>query len=115
MNYLYLLSAVVLNSGANIAVKLHANRNLSLSKISVKTLVSQYWIFFLAIGFFGISLILYSQALRSLKLSVAYQFMAAASFLLVNLLSFLFLGDKITLMQLSGYLLLIIGIILVAV
>lgn len=76
------------------------------------------WINFRVMLFSGISVLIYFAAtvlwiylLRILSLSQAYPFMAI-SFILVPVLSFIFFGDKVHVVQMAGFALIASGVIL---
>jgi multidrug transporter EmrE-like cation transporter len=107
--------AILLNAMANITMKIGMNRVGGLS--SGGDFISKFllnWVVWLGIFFFGLALAAYSVVLSSFKLSVAYPIMTSAGFLVVFLVSALFLNERINLAQCGGMLLIMAGIWLVS-
>ena len=113
MAYLYLTLAFTLNSIANILLKLGATRGLLLSG-DILALVKGNWQFLLGLTIFATNVIFYFLALRALPLSIAYPVMVAMSFLIVNSYALIALRESVTVGQYIGYMLIVIGLTLVA-
>lgn len=112
MAYLYLISAFVLNSLANILLKIQAGRGLYLEGINF-SLITKNIILISSLTAFALNFFFYFLALRSVPISVAYPIMIVITFVLVNSTAYFLLNENINLMQLSGYALILIGLSLV--
>lgn len=112
MPYLFLSLAFTLNAVANILLKIGASRGLSLVG-SPLSLVSQNWQLLLGLALFAANVIFYILALRSLPISVAYPVMVLMGFILINGYALTMLQESLAPLQLLGYGLMIIGLLLV--
>lgn len=112
MTYLFLFGALILNSSANILLKLGA-RPEPVGNISLTTLVSQYGLAILGVTLFALNIVLYFLSLRALPLSVAYPVMVIGGFLIVNTFAFFILKEHIGTLQIIGYVLMIAGMLVV--
>lgn len=109
--YLTLAAAIIFNSLANIIMKFGAARtsdSFSLGKIIFNPLVIG------SAASFGISFFSYAYVLSKMNLNVAYPIITSTCFLLVIIFSWLFLKERLLLVQIIGFLLILIGIWLVA-
>jgi multidrug transporter EmrE-like cation transporter len=113
MQYFYLILAFVLNSAANILFKLNATNGVELAGKSIFFIVRHNYLFILGILFFGINAIFYFLALRNIPLSTAYPIMVVMSLLIISVTSYFIIGEKINLMQLIGYIMIITGVTLI--
>lgn len=113
MQYLYLSIAFLLNASANILLKLQSEKGFVFKGLKWYELITNNWIFLTGIFLFAINVVFYFLALKNIQLSVAYPVMVIMSFLLINSYAFFFIGEKINFMQFIGYILLIIGILLI--
>jgi len=110
--YLYLALAFTLNAGANILLKISSVKGIVLSKPLPEALVAN-WQFIAGVALFAVNVLFYFLALRALPLSIAYPIMVAMSFLLINGYAFVALGENIAPFQIAGYILIIVGLVLV--
>lgn len=113
MPFLYLLLAFTLNGVANVILKLSATRGLDLSVWSPLALASKNYLFLLGLVIFAANVIFYFLALRSIPISLAYPVMVVMSFLIINAYAVWGLGEVITPGQLAGYLLLVLGLLMI--
>lgn len=112
--FLYLIIAFSLNSIANILLKLKAKQGgFELSDLSFWSLISNNFLFLAGIFLFAVNVVFYFLALRSVPLSTAYPVMTIMSFLIINSYAYFFIGEEIGIMQIVGYLFIIIGIIFI--
>jgi multidrug transporter EmrE-like cation transporter len=100
MPYVLLVLAFVINSAANILLKSGTGAG-GLKHLAAGLLA------------FGVNVVFYALALRSLPLSVAYPVMVAGSFALVNGYSAVVFREGITPAQTAGYGFILIGVVLV--
>jgi len=63
---------------------------------------------------FGLALAAYSYVLSRMNLSVAYPIMTSMGFLFVIIASWMFFGENVTLTQVTGFVLIIAGVWMVA-
>jgi multidrug transporter EmrE-like cation transporter len=114
MSYIYLTVSFILNASANIFLKSGAKAGLNTETYNLFFLIKNNTYTALGILFFATSSVSYFLTLKHFPISVAYPIIIAASLLLTNSIAFFFLGEKITLLQVAGYILITSGIILVA-
>lgn len=112
MAYIYLVSAVLFNSLANLLLKMQSQKGLHFSGVNLSLLTSNY-LFLSSLAAFGINLIFYLFALRNISLSVAYPIMIASSFIIINGSAHFVFHESIQAWQLLGYFLIILGLALV--
>lgn len=102
MPYLYLIGAFFLNAGANIILKIAAKQGGGI------------WnsLFLSGLGLFAANAVLYFLALRALPISLAYPIMVSMSLLIIETYAYLVLGEKVTWLQVIGFILITLGITL---
>ncbi|MGB9792582.1 MAG: hypothetical protein ACPLTR_08415 [Thermacetogeniaceae bacterium] len=112
--YILLAVSLFLNALANFTIKLAVqgrqllpDRSQPLEALKGLALNPILW---LGVLLFGLALLGYSAVLSRMNLSTAYPVMAGGGFLLVFVLSALFLREAITPLQLAGALCIILGI-----
>ncbi len=113
MAYLLLIIAFSLNALANILLKSAASIGIFGSVLVPHVFVVQNWKLILGLSFFALNVVFYFLALRSLSLSVAYPVMVVMTFVLVNAGAAYFFGEQIHTIQIIGYALMVLGIVLV--
>jgi len=113
MGYLFLFFALVLNATANILVKIGSHGINDFVEFGfIKGLINNY-ILIVGIFLFALNVIFYIIALSKINLSIAYPVLAGGGFLIITIVSFLYLKEQITISHILGMLFLIIGIILI--
>jgi multidrug transporter EmrE-like cation transporter len=110
MAYIYLALAFVMNSMANVLLKLAAMKGFSFSEVLKGRISSGEVYIGLAAVLFAANLAFYVLTLRSLPLSVAYPIMIGMTFLITSSVA-LALGERITPLHIIGFLLIMLGII----
>ena len=113
--YIILALAITLNALANIFMKV-AMRDQE-STTGILPMVTQALtnpVLFLGIVSFGLALVAYCYVLSKVNLSIAYPLMTSLGFLIVILVSWLYLGETITKIQIVGFSLIIAGVWMVA-
>lgn len=118
VDYLFLLIALALNSMANVILKMGAVESakrqtagqgglmgLLTNFLDMKTII--------AVVLFGLNIFFYKQALTRLPVSIAYPAMSALGLIVVFSLSFILLGERLSIQQLIGFCVIIAGVILV--
>ena len=108
----FLIVAFILNSVANVILKIGSQKGLSLEGGFISLLMN-HWLTLLGLFIFGLNVVFYFLALRSVPLSTAYPIMSIMSFMLINGYAILGLGEHISVGQIVGYVFLITGIIFV--
>ena len=117
MGYLFLVIALLLNAAANIMMKLGAGHLDAVDGHSLLMVIPKFFTnFYLIAGLvlYVLDLVFYVVALAKINLSIAYPIMASGGFLLITLFSFYYLKENITMLQVTGIVLMSIGITLVA-
>lgn len=115
MPYFYLVSAVLFNSLANILLKTQAQKGLDMSSFNLWYLITHNYLFITSVIAFAVNLIFYLFALRHIPISVAYPIMIAFSFIIINGSAHVIFHEQIQLLQILGYLLILVGLSLVVV
>lgn len=113
MPYFLLFCAFVLNSTANLLLKLGSQKGFDFADFSLGVLISHNWQFVVGCVLFVANVPFYFLSLKFLPLAVAYPVMVIMSFILVNILAYIFLKETINFSQYIGYGLLIIGLLMV--
>src|SRR3989339_1007522 len=109
MGYLFLFFALVLNATANILVKIGSHGINDFVEFGfIKGLINNY-ILIVGIFLFALNVIFYIIALSKINLSIAYPVLAGGGFLIITIVSFLYLKEQITISHILGMLFLIIG------
>ena len=113
MGYGFLIAALILNGAANILLKMAAMRlgtwngyGALFRLITNYHLMAGLLLFVLSTGF-------YVAALTRLSLSIAYPVMVSGGIAIIASVSILFLGERIALPQLAGFVLLAAGTTLI--
>ena len=115
MHYVIFVIAIVLNALANILMKIGAlkpKEATSLATVLLNMVLNP--VIIAGVLCFGLALAAYNYVLIKTDLSVAYPIMTSLGFVIVVLVSWLFLKETITLIQLSGLGLIIAGVWMVA-
>jgi multidrug transporter EmrE-like cation transporter len=112
MAYLFLTLAFTLNAVANVLLKIGATRGLSLSG-PFFSLIAANWQLIVGLTLFGLNVVFYMLALRTLPISVAYPVMVLMGFILINGYALTMLNESLVPLQLLGYALMVVGLLLV--
>jgi multidrug transporter EmrE-like cation transporter len=113
--YLVLALAITLNALANIFMKVamkDQQNTTSIIPMITQSLTNPT--LFLGIISFGLALVAYCYVLSKINLSIAYPVMTSVGFLIVILVSWLYLGETITKIQIVGFICIIAGVWMVA-
>lgn len=111
---LAILVCVILNSVAQIFLKFgmsNLDKKLSLSIAFIPSLITNAYVVFGA-ALYGTSFILWLYVLSKVKVSYAYPFISL-SYVLVAVLGFLMLGEKISFGAWMGICLVVVGVVLI--
>lgn len=118
--YLLVLLSIFMGASWNVFLKLGLNQALlpeinSLRSVfqAVLILLKNHWIW-LVFLIYGPSLLIYLFLLRKSELSYLFPILSSLTYILVLLLSWFFLKENITLLRVTGILLVALGVFLVA-
>ena len=115
MTYVIFTLSIVLNALANILMKVGALKDKDSNQIvDVVTNMATNPIIISGIICFALGLAAFNYVLIKINLSVAYPINTSLGFVLVVLVSWLFLKETITPIQISGIGLIIVGVFMVA-
>ena len=112
--YLFLLTALLLNAGANLLIKYAAigGSSAAASQPGLAGLVRPY----LSIPFlaglicFGLNVLIYTQALKKLPISIAYPIMVSIGYLIILVVSWFVFGERLTMTRYLGAALMLGGL-----
>ena len=110
MGYLFLVLALTLNDGANILLKIGAGRLGGLDEPGLIGRLATDWFLIAGVLLFALNVVFYIAALTRLNLSLAYPIMVAGGLIIVVSASVLMLREALTLSQMVGLALLVLGI-----
>ena len=110
--YIWLAIAFCANGAANVLLKM-AGKSLDPAEPLLPQALTNLALL-AGLATFGLNVIFYLLALRSLPLSVAYPVMVGATFLIVSTASVFFLKEQITVVQYLGFAFIIAGLALAA-
>ena len=113
--YIILGVAIILNATANSLIKVSMLR-ASAAKDGSHVLfaaLSQptFWV---GVVSFGLALAAYSLVLSKLNLSIAYPIMVSTGLVIITLISYFYLNESISLIQIFGFIFIIAGVWMVA-
>ena len=115
MTYVIFTISIILNALANILMKVGAVKDKDSNQIvDVITNMATNPIIIAGIICFALGLAAFNYVLIKINLSVAYPVNTSLGFVLVVLVSWLFLKEAITPVQISGIGLIIVGVFMVA-
>ena len=112
MSILYLIAAFIFNSAGSVVFKLAANRGIVLHGPFL-SILSRNYLFFLGCILFAVNAVFFVLALRTLPLSIANPVMLVMSFIIVGVASMFLLNERLDAAQLVGYVLLILGVVII--
>ena len=119
MQYIFLVTALVLNASANILIKIGAERaeaaNLgSMPLIAQGLTLASNWQLIVGLILFASNVGFYALALKDINLSIAYPIMTSGGFLIISLFSVFFLREHLTPIQIGGIAMIALGIAMLA-
>ena len=109
MSYFYLFTALALNIGGNIAMKLAALRGIDLLTYEPIHFIARNWQAIASITLYGLSAIFYFLSLREIPLIIAYPTIIFLAFIAVHAFAVIFLGERIVAWQIIGHILVLVG------
>jgi small multidrug resistance pump len=104
----FLLLSIIFNASANYVLKAYVVEKSH----SILDMISSLPIY-LAVIFFGINFLFYAKSLQTLKISTAYPVVVGMSAVIIIFLSFMFLNERLSLVQICGVGLIIAGVALI--
>ena len=113
----FFLGNVILNTAGNVLMKIGLTRIEDLNFFSLQNILKNVVLNApLVIGVFsyGASLVFYLFVLQKVNLSIAYPIVVGCTMILVTIVSRLIFHEAISLIQISGSVVILIGIMLVA-
>jgi multidrug transporter EmrE-like cation transporter len=113
MQILYLIIAFIFNSMGSVMFKVAANRGGFVLHGSLFSILSNNYLFILGCFFFALNAVFFVLALRTLPLSIANPIMLIMSFIIVGVVSISVLHERLDSMQLIGYVILILGVVII--
>lgn len=111
MSYLFLILAFILNSAANILLKIGSGQGIILDSFNPFFLVKNNIYLILGFIFFVLNALFYFFALKNIPLSLAYPIMVTMSLILIGSYASIFLGEQFTIYHILGYGLIILGVV----
>jgi multidrug transporter EmrE-like cation transporter len=111
-----LLTALLLNAGANVLMKYSAGRihpAAAGAGFAERFFARFHPTFLIGLALFGLNVFAYQASLRSLKLSLAYPLMVSGGYLVILLASWWLFQERLGMMQYFGVGLIVAGIWLV--
>ena len=112
MAFIYLISAFIFNAAGTILFKVQATRGVSFSG-SLQSIIAHNYIVLIGFLLFAINSVFYLLALRTVPLAIAYPVMTIMSLVIVTVASMKLFNEHITPIQIIGYGLLLLAIILI--
>ena len=110
VSWLFILGAAFNTSVANLLIK---ESRVRLVDPGLFNLLFSPW-FIGGLAFYGFSVILFAKGLEKLPVSAAYPVQAGLAFAMLTLFSCLFLGEALNPLKITGILVILLGMVLVA-
>lgn len=110
--YVFLVIALVLNAVANLLIKYAARASAPAAGAPAATVMQTYlsWPFLLGLVCFGLNLAAYTQALKKLPISLAYPVMVSIGYLIILVVSWFLLGERLAPVRYVGAGLMLVGL-----
>ena len=115
-----LIAALMLNAAANLMMKFGVRRfgssgaSLDQGVVAVAGAVLSNWVLIVGLVLFASNVVLYTYALSGIRISVAYPIMVSGGFVIISVVAWRYLGERLTTMQWAGVAMILAGVILVA-
>jgi multidrug transporter EmrE-like cation transporter len=114
MGYVFLILALILNAIANILMKIGSKNIHFFKEINFFDAIIKNYILFFGLCLFAVNIIFYTISLSKINLSIAYPISAGGGFLIISIISFLYLKEPISILQILGMFLVLSGITLIS-
>ena len=118
--WIALVLALTLNATANLMMKFgvlrlkEAVQGHEQQMAAIVQAAARNWVLILGLIFFASDVILYTFALKEIKISVAYPIMVSGGFAIIALVAWRYLQEALSPAQWAGIVLILIGVYLVA-
>jgi len=118
--WIALVLALTLNATANLMMKFgvlrlkEAVQGHEQQMAAIVQAAARNWVLILGLIFFASNVILYTFALKEIKISVAYPIMVSGGFAIIALVAWRYLQEALSPAQWAGIVLILIGVYLVA-
>lgn len=114
MIYIYWVISILLNASANIFFKVSAQHGfVPLEGLHPLLFLKENIILAVGVSLFALSTVSYFLTLRALPVSTVYPVIVGMSFVITNSIAYYYLHERITGLQIIGYLFIIIGVVIV--
>lgn len=111
MGYIFLITALVLNAVANILMKIGSGHLSYFTEFGLFQGLLKNYILIIGVFLFASNVVFYVLALSRINLSVGYPVMTSGGLVIISLVSYFFLKEALTPVQLFGLLLIFGGIL----
>lgn len=111
MGYIFLIIALVLNAIANILMKIGSGNLHYFTEYGIIQGLLKNYVLIIGVGLFALNVACYVLALSKINLSIGYPVMTSGGLVIISLVSYFFLKEALTPLQLLGLLLIFSGIL----
>lgn len=111
MGYIFLIIAMLLNATANILMKIGSGNLSYFTEYGIVQGLLKNYLLIIGVFLFALNVMFYVLALSKINLSVGYPIMAIGGLSIITLVSYFFLKEAISPLQLIGLILILGGII----
>lgn len=114
MIYIYWIISILLNASANIFFKVSAQHGFVPFEVFRPFIfLKENILLVVGVTLFALSTVTYFLTLRTLPVSTVYPVIVGMSFAITNSIAYFYLGERITGLQVIGYLFIVIGVVIV--
>ena len=115
MKWLILILGILSNASASVLIKVAMTNTSVPIQLSKPLSILGNIPLISGIGFYGIAFILYAVALTYLPLHIAHPTLTSGSIALVAISSVIFFGETLTLINISGIILITLGVVVLTI
>ncbi len=115
MGYLFLITALVLNAVANILMKVGSGNLSYFTEYGLFQGLLKNYVLIIGMFLFAMNVMFYVLALSKINLSIGYPVMTSGGLVIITAVSYFFLKEAITPLQLLGLLLIFAGLLFLTV
>jgi multidrug transporter EmrE-like cation transporter len=112
-SYFWILLTIIGNVAGNAMVKLGSSRAVGITDLPSAIRFALHPAIIGGIAILGVTFFIYAHALTKFNLSVAYPIITSITLVGVTIISILYLGEKLTALQITGLVTIVIGVWLV--
>ena len=114
-----LMTALILNGGANLLLKFHARYSqpgdMQFTGLhSILPILAKNWLLWLGLFCFASNVLFYRYALGKIRISQAYPIMVGGGFVIIAVIAWRYLAETMSPTQWAGVAIILLGIVLVA-